>query len=62
MIITEAVKAKRLLDIIRRTIANPENAERVAMELAKDWNPTILVSPKGEILVADKVVARMNEI
>lgn len=40
-------KAAFILDQIRRVIANPGNAEKVAKALARDWHPTIHVNKDG---------------
>lgn len=45
------VKINTLLDIIRRTIANPQNAKEVAKFLAEDWNPLIVVTKEGKIKI-----------
>lgn len=41
-------KVDFLLDQIRRVIANPGNAQRVAEAISKDWNPTVYISPDGK--------------
>ena len=47
----EKLKREKLLDIIRRVVANPGNAKEVADEIALDWFPKIQVDPKGVIRV-----------
>lgn len=43
------IKREKLLDIIRRVIANPENAKEVAEEVSRDWLPLIHVDEHNEI-------------
>jgi hypothetical protein len=45
----EIGKCKRefVLDMIRRVVANPGNARKVADAIASDWNPTIVVRADG---------------
>jgi hypothetical protein len=40
-------KREKLLDILRRVIANPGNAAEVADEISRDWFPTWECDPKG---------------
>lgn len=40
-------KQEKMLDIIRRVIANPENAKEVAEQLAMDWFPLCEIDEKG---------------
>jgi hypothetical protein len=47
----ETIKQERLLDILRRLIANPENAPQVAAALAVDWCPVVRVDSQGDIEV-----------
>jgi hypothetical protein len=42
-------KRDKILDILRRVIANPFTAPEVASELSLDWNPMIVVDSKGNI-------------
>lgn len=49
---TDQIKEDRLLDIIRRVIANSENAKEVAHEIAKDWFPVWRVDPDGKFNIA----------
>jgi hypothetical protein len=42
-------KKRALLDAIRRVVANPFNAERVAEAIAEDWSPMMLVDQKGNV-------------
>jgi hypothetical protein len=49
----EKFKKDKLLDIIRRTIANPGNAEHVAEALAKDWHPLFQVGSDKELKLAE---------
>ncbi len=44
---TEQEKKTKLLDIIRRAIANPGNLNEVVAEIALDWNPTLQIDTKG---------------
>ena len=44
----ERLKRKTLLDIIRRTMANPGNVKKVVDALARDWNPTCMIDSKGK--------------
>lgn len=43
----EELKRAKLLDILRRVIANPQNAETVADEIVQDWFPMIEVAGDG---------------
>ena len=43
----DQLKRDTLLDLIRRVIANPGNAVRVADAIARDWSPTIHVDGRG---------------
>ncbi len=43
----EEIKVQRLLDLIRRVVANPQNAEEVARAIAADWTPLWEVSAAG---------------
>ncbi len=45
----DQIKRDYLLDIIRRVIANPDNAREVADKLAEDWFPPMfsLIDSKG---------------
>lgn len=45
----QLLKEERLLDIIHRVIANPQNAKKVAEALAKDWFPICTVTPQGKM-------------
>jgi hypothetical protein len=45
----EQAKRDKLLDILRRLIANPGNAPIVAEVLARDWNPTVVIDGEGAI-------------
>lgn len=45
----ERIKAERLLGVLRRVVANPQNAEEVAKVLAIDWCPLIKVDEKGHV-------------
>jgi hypothetical protein len=45
----DRAKRDKLLDIIRRVIANPENAKEAADEIAQDWFPMIKVDARGAI-------------
>jgi hypothetical protein len=45
----DLMKRRKLLDIIRRVIANPHNAAEAADEIAKDWFPMIHVQRDGAI-------------
>jgi hypothetical protein len=47
MIFQEEKKAA-ILDAIRRVIANPNNADRVAAAIAKDWQPLIKIDSQGK--------------
>jgi hypothetical protein len=47
----EKMKRDRLLDIIRRVLANPGEAKRVAEVLARDWTPMWTVDGKGKISI-----------
>lgn len=49
----EKLKRDKLLDILRRCIANPGNVTEVSNEIAKDWFPLMRVSADGscEIVV-----------
>lgn len=49
----QKIKQRKLLDLMRRVIANPENAKEVANEIAIDWTPMIQVNSNGsmEIIV-----------
>jgi hypothetical protein len=42
-------KRQKMLDIIRRVVANPINAQDVADELAKDWSPPIAIGTDGSM-------------
>ena len=44
----ERIKYETLLDIIRRVIVNPGNAEQVAHALAKDYFPSFRISAQGK--------------
>lgn len=50
----EAAKRERLLDILRRVIANPTNATRVAAEIAAEWDPTFRVRSDGSVEIMRK--------
>ena len=43
----EQFKRDELLDLIRRCIANPHNAKKVADAVARDWNPAIGILKNG---------------
>lgn len=47
----EKLKRAKLLDIIGRVIANPENAREVVEEIALDWFPVVSVDPKGKVTI-----------
>lgn len=49
--IIEEQKRAKLLDMIRRVIANPQNAKRVADAIALDWHPTICVGSDGNFTI-----------
>ena len=42
-------KRNKLLDILRRVIANPENLKEVADEIALDWFPMAQVAKDGSV-------------
>jgi hypothetical protein len=42
-------KEKALLDVIRRVVANPQNAVRVAIAIAADWSPMAKVDQHGKV-------------
>ena len=42
-----AAKRDKLLDILRRLLANPGNAREVADEIALDWFPLVRVNADG---------------
>lgn len=47
----DKIKRAKLLDILRRVIANPGNAEEVAREIALDWSPMIRIDSRGRMEV-----------
>ena len=42
-------KRNKLLDILRRVVANPENLKEVADEIALDWFPMAQVAKDGSV-------------
>lgn len=41
------LKRAKLLDVIRRAIANPQNIQEVVDEIALDWFPSVRADSKG---------------
>jgi len=49
----DQLKRDRLLDILRRVIANPGNVPQVAETIARDWFPMLRVGPNGKFEFVD---------
>jgi hypothetical protein len=47
----DQLKQARLLDILRRVIANPENAKSVAETLSRDWFPMLHIDATGKVKI-----------
>lgn len=45
------LKHEKLLDIIRRVIANPQHAKDAVDEIAIDWFPVFRVDQKGNFTI-----------
>lgn len=45
------LKYDKLVDILRRVVANPNNIKEVAERIALDWNPVVRIESDGKITI-----------
>jgi hypothetical protein len=45
------LKTNKLIDLLRRAIANPGNLKEVAEQVALDWFPKFVVDSKGKVSI-----------